>query len=65
MVGFFVPASGLFERLRQRLFYIFLFTGVYHCHDSELGDCGLAAARVRRHPEVMVTMLPELVISIS
>jgi len=34
-------------------------------HDPEPGDCGLAAARVRRQPEVMVTMLTLLETSMS
>ena len=34
-------------------------------HDPEPGGHGLAAARVRRQPEVMVTMLAELATSMS
>jgi hypothetical protein len=34
-------------------------------HDSEPGGHGLAAARVRRQPEVMVTMLALLETSMS
>jgi hypothetical protein len=37
MVGFFVPASGLFERLQQRLFYLFLFADVHHCQQKSVG----------------------------